>query len=175
MATFVFVSPSLTNAKTLARESELAKQAAANDNEIDSQLLLTLARKLAEVFIAGDTSNPWLAQHITSDFKGTHDLATTSMSAIGYMDLIKQVRVAYGDRRIEIVDEWVDIDDSDNATVWQTLRYVVEDEPLERSALRILRWRRTGPPPDGIWMCYEYGVFKNDALISGMSAQCFRR
>ena len=110
MATFVHWSANAKNDKTLAHDSDQLKQA---PQETDEQQLLKLARELAEVFIAGDTCNPWLAQHITSDFKGTHDLSTAPMTATEYIKLIKQIRTAHGDRRFEIVDEQVDFEDDD--------------------------------------------------------------
>lgn len=173
MATFVHWSAKAQNDNTLARDSDQLKQA---PQEPDEQQLLNLARELAEVFIAGDTCNPWLAQHIAFDFKGTHDLSTTSMTATEYIKLIKQIRRAHGDRRFEIMDEQVDFEDTDKTTamVWQTVRYVIDDEPLERSASRISRWRR-GLDDERRWMCYEHAGLKNDALVSGMIVPCFRR
>lgn len=139
--------------------------------ETDEQQLLRLAREMCDAFISGDPSHSFLSKHVARDFRGWHDLSATSMTVPEYQLLIQEIRLLYGNRKFEILDEQVHFEDGDRdqATVFQSVQYLVTSESLVRNALRTFRWKRQ----HGVWLCFEQATFKSDALFSGNMAPCF--
>lgn len=82
-----------TNMSPPARHSEKSIKSSRYTTSIAGHLLV-----VGDVFIAGDSRHPFLANHVACDFRGWHDLSATSMTVSEYLQLIREIRLNHGDR-----------------------------------------------------------------------------